>query len=158
MTTTVDLPPPAWLDESGGSGDSGWAMLIKARHDIDAHLLTGRLSEAGIESRTMKDISAPGSWMYGGSNPWAPVAVLVKKVDLDDAKVVLAEISYEGPTADQLAAQAVERHRSFPLVWWVTAVLLGAAVSFLVLSQVTRWSELGCQLPALCGEAPDDAP
>ena len=150
MTTAVDRPPPDLLEGLGGSGDSGWTVLIKARHDIDAHLLTGRLSEAGIETRTMKDISAPGSWMYGGSNPWAPVSVLVRKIDLDDAKVVLAEISYEGPTADQLAAQAVERHRSFPVVWWVTAVVLGAAISFLVLSQVTRWSDMGCQLPALC--------
>lgn len=150
MPTAVDRPPLDPLQGYGGSGDSGWTVLMKARHDIDAHLLTGRLSEAGIETRTIKDISAPGSWMYGGSNPWAPVSVLVRKLDLDDAKVVLAEISYEGPTADQLAAQVVERHRSFPVVWWVTAVVLGAAISFLVLSQVTRWSDMGCQLPALC--------
>jgi hypothetical protein len=142
------------LEDLGGSGDSGWTVLIKARHDIDAHLLAGRLTEAGIESRTMKDISAPGSWMYGGSNPWAPVSIMVRKLDLDDAKVVLAEISYEGPTADELAAQAVERHRSYPVVWWVTAVVLGAALSFLVLSQVTRLSDMGCQLPALCEKTP----
>jgi hypothetical protein len=154
VPTNVDQPPPWLLEDLGGSGDSGWTVLIKARHDIDAHLLAGRLTEAGIESRTLKDISAPGSWMYGGSNPWAPVAVFVRKLDLDDAKVVLAEISYEGPTADELAAQAVERHRSYPVVWWVTAVVLGAALSFLVLSQVTRLSDMGCQLPALCEKAP----
>ena len=154
MTTSVRQPPPGLLEDLDGSGDSGWTVLIKARHDIDAHLLAGRLTEAGIESRTMKDISAPGSWMYGGSNPWAPVTILVKKLDLDDARVVLAEISYEGPTADELAAQAVERHRSYPVVWWVTAVVLGAALSFLVLSQVTRLSHMACQLPALCEKAP----
>ena len=102
----------------------------------------------------MKDVKAPGAWMYGGSNPWAPVAILVRKVDLDDARLVLAEISYEGPTADQLAAQATERQRSFPVVWWVTALLLGAALSVLVVSQVTRFSDSGCQLPALCGQNP----
>lgn len=154
MNTTVGRPPPDLLEDLGGSGDSGWAVLIKARHDIDAHLLAGRLTEAGIESRTMPDVGAPGAWMCGGSNPWAPVSVLVKKLDLDDAKVVLAEISYEGPTTDQLVAQAVERQRSFPIVWWVTAVLLGVALSFLVLSQVTRWSGIGCQLPALCEGRP----
>lgn len=154
MTTSVRQPPPGLLEDLGGSGDSGWTVLIKARHDIDAHLLAGRLTEAGIESRTLKDIGAPGSWMFGGSNPWAPVAILVRKLDLDDAKVVLAEISYEGPTADELAAQAVERHRSYPVVWWVTAVVLGAALSFLVLSQVTRLSDMGCQLPAMCEKAP----
>ena len=102
----------------------------------------------------MKDISAPGAWLYGGSNPWAPVSVLVKRIDLDDARVVLAEISYEGPTADELAARAAERHDAFPVVWWITALLLGAAVSVLVLSQVTRWSDIRCQLPALCEQTP----
>ncbi len=155
MSTRVDLPPPDLVDDvGGGRGDSGWAVLIKARHDIDAHLLTGRLAEAGIETRTMKDISAPGAWLYGGSNPWAPVSVLVKKIDLDDARVVLAEISFEGPSADRFAAQAPERHASFPVVWWVTAVLLGAAVSVLVLSQLTRWTDTRCQLPALCEQTP----
>lgn len=154
MTTTVDRPPPELLDGLGGHGDSRWAVLVKARHDIDAHLLAGRLAEAGIESRTLKDVSAPGAWMYGGSNPWAPVSVLVRKLDLDDARLVLAEISYEGPTADQLAKQVAERHRSFPVVWWVTALLLGIALSVLILSQVTRWSHVGCQLPALCEQSP----
>lgn len=155
MTTRLDLPPPDLFDEiGGGRGDSGWVVLIKARHDIDAHLLSGRLAEAGIETRTMKDIAAPGAWLYGGSNPWAPVSVLVKKFDLDDARVVLAEISYEGPTADQLAAPGAERHEEFAVVWWITAVLLGAALSVLVLSQVTRWSDIRCQLPALCEQTP----
>jgi Putative prokaryotic signal transducing protein len=154
MPTMIDRPPPGLLEDLGGSGGSGWTVLIKARHDIDAHLLSGRLAEAGIESRALKDVSAPGAWMYGGSNPWAPVSILVKKLDLDDARVVLAEISYEGPTADQLATQASERHRSFPVVWWVTAILLGAALSVLVVSQVTRWSGMPCQLPALCEGSP----
>lgn len=155
MSVRLDLPPPDVVDESdGGRGGWRWVVLIKARHDIDAHLLTGRLTEAGIETTTMKDISAPGAWLYGGSNPWAPVSVLVKKIDLEDAKVVLAEISYEGPTADELAAQAVERHEAFPLVWWVTAVLLGAALSVLVLGQLTRWTNIPCQLPVLCERNP----
>ena len=151
MPTAIDLPPPGVYDlERGGSGGSGWVVLIKARHDIDAHLLAGRLTEAGIESRSMKDVSAPGAWMFGGSNPWAPVSVLVKKLDLDEARVVLAEISFEGPSADRLAARDHERHPAFPVLWWITALLLGAALSVLALSQATRWGTSACQLPALC--------
>lgn len=151
MPTAIDLPPPDVYDlEHGGSGGSEWVVLIKARHDIDAHLLGGRLTEAGIESRTMKDVSAPGAWMFGGSNPWAPVSILVKKLDLDEARVVLAEISFEGPSADRLAARDDELHPAFPVLWWITALLLGAALSVLALSQATRWSTTACQLPALC--------
>ncbi len=152
MPTVVDLPPPDLHDEDiGGNGGSGWVVLIKARHDIDAHLLAGRLSEAGIESRTMRDVSAPGAWMYGGSNPWAPVSILVKRLDLEDAKLVLAEVAYEAPSADRLAEQVAQRRLgTFPILWWVTAVLLGAAVSVLVLSQATRLGATGCQLPAFC--------
>ena len=155
MPTVIDRPPPDVIEHlDDGSGGSGWVTLIMARHDIDAHLLTGRLAEAGIETRTVKDISAPGAWLYGGSNPWAPVSILVKKLDLDDAKLVLAEIALQGPSADQLAARAAERHDEFPVIWWVTAVLLGAALSVLVLSQVTRWTGSACQLPILCEESP----
>ena len=132
----VATPPPETITDPGPGGDSEWVELIKARHDIDAHLLTGRLEEAGIETRSVVDRGAPGAWLYGGSNPWAPVTVLVRRFQLEDAKIVLAEISFDGPSANELAALARGRRVSFGVLWWATALLLGLVFIVLILGQV----------------------
>jgi hypothetical protein len=96
------FPPSADHKDPGrGGGGSRWVHLYRARNDIDAHLLVGRLEEAAIEASTLKDKTAPGAWLYGGSNPWAAVNVMVRSVQLEDARVVLAEIAYENPPAER---------------------------------------------------------
>lgn len=145
----IDAPPPPTIEGAGG-GDSRWVELITARNDIDAHLLSGRLSEAGIETRSLKDRRSPGAWLYGGSDPWAPVMILVLRYDLEAARVVLAEISYSAPAAES-RHRAPGRRDRLAVIWWVTAILLGAAVSALVLNQLAQ-SATYCQLPALCDE------
>ena len=134
----VATPPPETITHSDPGGDSEWVELIKARHDIDAHLLTGRLEEAGIDTRSVVDRGAPGAWLYGGSNPWAPVSVLVRRFQLQDARIVLAEISFGGPSATELAALARSRRVSFGVLWWATALLLGLVFIVLILGQVAR--------------------
>lgn len=129
----VDLPspPPPDLETGGGYG---WVQLFRARDDIDAHLVCGRLQQHGIETTTVKDHSS-GAWLYGGSNPWAPVAVLVRKVQLEDARIVLAEISLT--ISDSRPAP---RNSRVPVIWWVTAIAVG--VVYLVLTAtgvVFRW-------------------
>lgn len=134
----VALPPPETIADPDPGGGSEWVELIKARHDIDAHLLTGRLEEAGIETRSVVDRGAPGAWLYGGSNPWAPVTVLVRRFQLEDARIVLAEISFDGPSATELARLARSRRVSFGALWWATALLLGLVFIVLILGQVAR--------------------
>jgi hypothetical protein len=124
---TLDKPPPPTRSRRGGGG-SGWTQLTRAANDIDAHLLVGRLTEAGIESTTMKDRSAPGAWLYGGSNPWAPVVIMVRRLQLDDARIVLAEIAFELP-ATEPHGEEKEAHRWRPLVWWAAALALGALLT-----------------------------
>lgn len=85
-------PPGAPAGGDGGGG-SGWTRLAVASNDIEAHLLEGCLLEAGIETRTVKDRTAPGAWLMGGSNPWAPVEVHVRRFQLDDARLVLLEVA-----------------------------------------------------------------
>ncbi len=89
MPTRLQAPPPPAGTRSGGGGGSGWIQLVKAADDIEAHLLAGRLAEAGIEVQTLPDRAAPGAWLYGGSNPWAPVRVLVRRRQLEEARLVL---------------------------------------------------------------------
>ena len=149
MSVRLGVPPPPITADRGGGG-SEWVELIKARHDIDAHLLTGRLHEAGIETKSVKDRTAPGAWLYGGSNPWAPVAIFVRKFQLQDARVALAEISYEGPPAESSKVPAdLPRRWRTPVLWWVSALVLGLVFTLIALRQATRFIE-PCNIPVLC--------
>ena len=128
MQGIVDAPPPPVRSRRGGGG-SGWTQLTRAANDIDAHLLVGRLTEAGVESTTMKDRSAPGAWLYGGSNPWAPVVIMVRRMQLEDARIVLAEIAFELPAREAHAEEKEAHGWRRPLVWWAAALVLGALLT-----------------------------
>jgi hypothetical protein len=111
-------------------------QLYKASDDIDAHLVGGRLAEAGVATHTVKDRAAPGAWLYGGTNPWAPVIIYVRKLQLDAARMVLAEIAWAAPTASE--PESATSRPAVPALWWVTALALGLAMSWGILAQVGR--------------------
>jgi hypothetical protein len=148
VSTKLGAPlPPVHVERSGGGW--GWVELTRARDDIDAHLLDGRLAQAGIETRWVKDRGAPGSWAYGGSNPWAPVAIMVRRIQFEDARIVLAEISLDAPAV----TPATPRPRSsrLPTLWWLTALGLGALLSLIALLQVAESMPV-CRALPLCSE------
>jgi len=152
--TTVRLDPPSSPptvdDESNGGGGRDWVELFRAENDIEAALLIGKLADRAIESRTVKDRSQPNSWLYGGSNPWAPVLVYVRRLQLVDARILLAEISL---ASDDVPARTDGRaRRRVPRVWWATALALGLALSALALLQIAE-QERFCQLPVMCGDS-----
>jgi hypothetical protein len=149
VSTKVGAPaPPLRFENSGGGW--GWVELIRARDDIDAHLLGGRLAHAGIETRWVKDRFAPGAWAYGGSNPWAPVVIMVRRIQLEDARIVLAEISLEAPTRQQQPRPATRPR--LPTLWWLTALGLGALLSLIALAQVAESMPV-CRVLPFCSEA-----
>jgi hypothetical protein len=152
MGVGVLSPPPPAVTEPrpSGGGGSGWIYLARARDDIDAHLLTGRLSQAGIETRTIVDRSAPGAWLHGGSNPWAPVNIFVRRHQLDDARLVLAEISFGAPPAGPPGVGA--QRRRLPVLWWVTAVALGLVLTVVALGQAMGGDPL-CRALPFCQES-----
>jgi hypothetical protein len=141
MPSRLDLPPldlpPTPVKERGG--DSEWTPLTQARNDIDAHLLIGRLQEGGVETRTVKDRRAPGAWIYAGSNPWAPVTVFVRRFQLDDARLILMDISLH--EVDRSATWKTEASHGglltrSPVLWWVAALALAALFSALAIAQM----------------------
>lgn len=125
-------------------------QLATAHDNIEAHLLAGRLTERGIETQRVTDHGAPGAWLYGGSNPWAPVRVLVRRWQLDEARLVLAEVSYAAPTAERSPFPG-RAPRSLPLLWWTTALALGVALSLIALVEAARATTP--YPPASCDEA-----
>jgi hypothetical protein len=143
VSIALGLPPPTTT--SGGGGGSRWVPLCTAGGDIEAHLLVGRLQQANIDTRCVRDRAAPGAWLYGGMNPWARVTVYVLSYQLDDARIALAEVAFAGPDAGRSAMPP----RDLSLKWLATAVLLGLVLSVLALAQLTGFGG-ACQLPVLC--------
>lgn len=142
------LPP---VPEGGRGGGSGWVRLVTAANDIEAHLLAGRLDEAGVATHVLKDRSAPGAWLYGGANPWAPVAVLVRRPQLEDARFVLAEISFGAPAAVPPALLERNGWRA-PVLWWSLALGLGLLMTGAALARTADVLQR-CDLPLICGDA-----
>lgn len=158
MSTGVITPShpsdvwPGAPDAFSNGGGSGWTSLVRARDDIDAHLLTGRLAEAGIETTTVKDRGRPGAWTCGGSDPWAPVTVLVRKLQLEDARLVLAELAFDAPALDPALASGAGGRKGWAL-WWGVALGLGLAFSALGLAQAKQDLDRLCGTKLICGES-----
>jgi hypothetical protein len=142
-------PPPTGLEDGGGGGGSGWVNLLRASNDIEAHLLVGRLGEAGVEARIMRDKGAPSAWLYGASKPWAPVNVMVRLRQLQDAKLVLAEVAFSAPSHAE--PPACERDWRVPVMWWAAALALGALFTGAALAS-TATSLRSCAVPVLCND------
>jgi hypothetical protein len=140
--------PPRREDGSQGGG-SDWVELFRAANDIEAALLLGKLAEAAIETHSIKDFNAPGTWVYGGSNPWAAVMIYVRRFQLIDARIVLAEVSLE-ISEEPLVPEGRSRRR-VPRMWWATALALGVALSAIAVQQAADQRRF-CQLPILCAE------
>jgi hypothetical protein len=122
--------------------------LFRAANDIEAALLLGKLADAAIETHSIKDFNAPGTWVYGGSNPWAAVMIYVRRFQLIDAKIVLAEVSLTTP---EEPSEPEERSRRIPRMWWATALALGVALSAIAVQQAADQGRF-CQLPILCAD------
>lgn len=145
--------PPHPIDADGSGG--GWVPLTRAEHDIEAHLIQGRLDDRGIESMLVRGRGTPGSWLLAGADPWAPVTVMVRKMHVEDASIVLAEISFASPAVDP---EAIRRRRSKrgAITWWVVALALGVTFTALGLAQAANDLDRchGCSPARGTGSAP----
>lgn len=118
----IGNPDPPLADDPGGGDDFGWVTLTRASNDIEAHLITGRLDDSGIESTLTKE---PSFWAAAGHDPWAPVTVLVRKIQFEDARIVLAEVAMESPSAEPSLGTPRRGRSRGPVIWWAAAIGLG---------------------------------
>jgi hypothetical protein len=149
MRSVIDRPPPPVIERKGG-GDGGWIPLFRASGDIEAHLLAGRLEQAGIDTRTIKDRSAGDAWMHNGSDPWTPVDIWVRARSLEDARIVLAEIAFAQPA--KKAEGSVTRDWRIPIACWASDVALALALTGIALSRTADYLDR-CDLSSECSTA-----
>ncbi|MQA99057.1 MAG: hypothetical protein GEU78_01980 [Actinobacteria bacterium] len=155
MRTSTDLPsPPIETRKDGSGGGSGWVELVTAKDDIDAHLVSGLLTSAGIDSMHVHDVRSP-VWLYGGADPYSPVRVMVQRLYVDDARIVLAEQALEAPAYRPRSPDPMPSPASRSALWLTTAITVGAILGGLILLQLTR-PMIPCQLPVLCGVPAQD--
>ena len=150
MQAVIDRPPTSGSITDDAGGGDGWVTLYRAKGDIEAHLLSGRLEAAGVETSFLKDRRG-AAWMHGGSDPAAPVDVMVRRLQLEDARLVLAEIAYEWPY--EARSPATRTSWKTVVVWWGAALALGLAFTGIALARTSEqmrdcglsWS---CEAPA----------
>jgi hypothetical protein len=113
--------------------------------------MCGRLSFAGVDTTAVKDRSGP-SWLFGGSDQWAPVTIMVRKIQLNDARIVLAEIAFDQPAAAPgIHSAIIHSDRRTAIVFWATAIALGALLTGVALAK-TGAAMHNCDLPIICVE------
>ena len=108
----------------------------------------GRLAQLGIETRRVKDRSSQ-AWLYGGSNPWAPVTVLVPRFQFEDARIAMAELSFAAPAARLPVVASTNRRQTF--LFWTIAIALGTLLSIIGFARSAEYLERcasaeGCSL------------
>lgn len=152
MRAGVDVPhtPLDEIDDFGGGG-SGWVALARARDDIDAHLLTGRLEAAGVETSCIKEFGN-GAWLHGGWDPRAPVTIMVRQLQFDDARLVMAEISFDAPAVEPpRGGESRPRRWIVPLAWWMAALALGLILTTLsFVGMASGRAGNPCEIPIIC--------
>jgi hypothetical protein len=117
------------------AGES-WERLTTANDDIEAQLLIGILEEENIPTRVVKDRSGYGDYLYGGSNPWAPVAVHVHPSHLDEARRAIESV--EPVESSGTSNSDVSRRASWPTV--IAVAIVGLIVLAFLLQQRSLFS------------------
>ena len=110
--------------------EESWEQATTANDDIDAQLLAGVLDDAGIETRLVKNRSGYGDYLFGGSNPHAPVAIHVRTSQLDAARQAIDDAA-EPEQVDE--SEPVRSQPAWPTV--VAIAIVGLIVLAFLLQQ-----------------------
>jgi hypothetical protein len=129
----------------------GWVELVRLRRVDEVRRLVGRLSDAAIEARITSGFAS------GRRGKRLPAeVVLVRRIDIESARFVLVQLSYEGPSTAEIARRrARRRHR-------LMAALAGGTLLVALVAQVVPvappaggygCAQEGAQAQAACSPA-----
>jgi hypothetical protein len=121
VSTIVGGLPPHTRTRRGGPR---WAELVRLRRRPEIRRLLQRLRASGIETRITS-----GSILGRQRQTLPATVVLVPRVEIEDARFVLLQISFEGPSTAEIAALAARVRRR------VAAALAGGLLLVTVLFQ-----------------------
>jgi hypothetical protein len=119
------------------SGEGDWVPLASAADDIEAHLVTGALAEEGIEVHTEPLRSGSGDYLFGGSNPHAPIRLFVREAQLEEARALMDGAARAERTSGSEADQVPLASPGGP--WrWALAVAVAAVVLVIFVTNIFR--------------------
>jgi hypothetical protein len=121
VSTIVGGRPPRTRTRRGGPR---WVELVRLRRRPEVRRLLQRLRASGIETRTTS-----GSVLGPQRQTLPATVVLVPRVEIEDARFVLVQISFEGPSTAEIAALAGRVRRR------LAATLAGSLLLVTVLVQ-----------------------
>ena len=123
----------------------GWISVATAANEYQAHLIRGALEDEGIKVVLEAFATGAGAYLHAGSDPTAPVRILVPRDSEDEANGVLVALDAEvGTVEPDLPREAedvpndvfAERRAGTPLKLLVVAAVVVATIVGLAISGI----------------------
>ena len=123
----------------------GWISVATAANEYQAHLIRGALEDEGIKVVLEAFATGAGAYLHAGSDPTAPVRMLVPRDQEDEAKGVLVALDAEvGTVEPDLPAEVddvpndvfAERRAGTPMKLLVLAAVVVATIVGLAISGI----------------------
>jgi len=124
----------------------GWSRVAVAAHEYQAHLIRGALEDEGIKVVLDPFAGGAGAYLHAGSDPTAPVRILVPSEQYEAASDVIitfdtqsdAAVPAEGRYDERDVAPDVfaERRAGVPLKVLIAAAVVAAIIVGLTVSEL----------------------
>jgi hypothetical protein len=123
----------------------GWSRVAVAANEYQAHLIRGALEDEGIKVVFDPFASGAGAYLHAGSDPTAPVRILVPSEQNEAAGDVIIAFDTQGDTVeptgrydDRDIAPDVfaERRAGVPLKMLIAAAVVAAIIVGLTVSEL----------------------
>jgi hypothetical protein len=123
VSTRLGEPPP---DTRAPSGGPDWTELVRLRRWRQVLGLLRRLEREGVSARAARAAPRPARASRFGPT----YVVFVRRHQLDDARFVLVQLAFEGPSTDELRRRPSALRRT-------AAVALAGVMLTITLAAVT---------------------